>query len=306
MRNPFQRFSRDDAPVNTRGVKWQEECAAITRRKAKQKRRSALRRRVLIVTTILMPASVGLGGWWMVESGEVTRASDAVVWWGYDMTRRLGFEVQQVRVEGLQTLPAPMVAKAAGIMPGEPIFKISVQEAQARIEALPEIRSARVERALPDMVRLIVQEREPYALWQHDGKQLWMDRDGTLLHNQTQAAHEGDMVLVGEDVPHHAGAFLAMIDQTPDLRDKVSAAQRIGGRRWNVRLTNGMVIKLPQQGQETAWQKLAELVTQQQLLERAVTVIDLRLEDRAIVTLDEADGKPAATGFNLALGAKRI
>lgn len=286
----------DEGLTVTRGMKWQEECAAISRKKARHKRRSAFRRRAIVAASILVPAYIGIGGWWLSQSDDLTQASDAVSWFAFDLTRHLGFEVQQVRVEGLETLPATMVARAADIMPGEPIFKISVKEAQARIEALPEIRHARVERSLPDVVRLIVQEREPYALWQKEGKQLWIDRDGTVLHNQKIAAHQGDLVLVGEDVPQAAEAFLTMIDQTPELRKNIIAAQRIGGRRWDVEFTGGITVKLPQQNQQAAWQKLAQMVQEKQLMERAVQVVDMRQEDRVILTLQSVVAAKNAAG----------
>lgn len=276
------------APQHARGASWQEECAQISRQKAKTKRWNDIKRRALIILAVAMLSYGAVGGWLLWRSGDVSQAGDVVAFWAYDLTRRVGFEVRQIRVEGAEVLPAMKVVQAAQIAPGDPLLRLDVHRARAQLEALPEIRSARIERRLPDQVVIKVSEREPYALWQHDGTQQWIDRDGTVLSHQTRAPHAEDIVLVGDDAPQHAASLFAQLEAIPDLKQAVRSAQRIGQRRWNLTLTNGMLIKLPQDVSDKTWDRLRRLVNKKQLLERAIASLDLRLQDRAIIALDDA------------------
>jgi len=62
----------------------------------------------------------------------------------------------------------------------------------------------------------------------------------------------------------------------------------VSDRRWDIRLSNGLEIKLPEQGVAAAWDLLATLVMEHQLLERDVIAIDLRVTDRLAIRLGSA------------------
>ena len=67
------------------------------------------------------------------------------------------------------------------------------------------------------------------------------------------------------------------------------AATWVGGRRWNVHLDNQTEVLLPERNALGAWRLLAEKARDDALLERAVTVIDLRfLPERLRLQLDPA------------------
>ncbi len=63
----------------------------------------------------------------------------------------------------------------------------------------------------------------------------------------------------------------------------------VAKRRWDVRLDNGVTIKLPEQGASEALAELVALDREQSLLMRGVAVVDMRLSDRIGVELDEQE-----------------
>jgi cell division protein FtsQ len=75
----------------------------------------------------------------------------------------------------------------------------------------------------------------------------------------------------------------------------------VGERRWNLRLNNGIDVKLPETGVADALDQLAALDRDKQLLSRDITIVDLRLPDRVVVRLTEA----VAQAREEALKAKR-
>ena len=75
-----------------------------------------------------------------------------------------------------------------------------------------------------------------------------------------------------------------MLAREPELAGRVSAAPPgSASRRWNLRLDNGVDVKLPADSPQAAWALLARLEREQSLLARDVSVIDLRLPDRLVV-----------------------
>jgi cell division protein FtsQ len=76
----------------------------------------------------------------------------------------------------------------------------------------------------------------------------------------------------------------------------VVAATRVGERRWNVHLDHDLEVLLPERDVLGAWRMLARKAQGEGLLERAVTVIDLRfLPERLRLRLDPAALEDGAT-----------
>jgi cell division protein FtsQ len=98
-----------------------------------------------------------------------------------DGTARLGLVVTDVKVEGRETTDRETILAALGAGPGTPILAMSPRRAKEQLETLPWVRSAVVERRLPDTVYVRLVERKPLALWQHSGKLELIDHDGGVI-----------------------------------------------------------------------------------------------------------------------------
>jgi cell division protein FtsQ len=96
----------------------------------------------------------------------------------YGITRSSLLDVDHVQVVGGTTTGADAIKTAAGIRPGDQMVDLDLGAARARIEALPWVRSARLARAWPGTVRIVVAEREAVARIA-DGTGQWWLADGT-------------------------------------------------------------------------------------------------------------------------------
>jgi cell division protein FtsQ len=76
-----------------------------------------------------------------------------------------------------------------------------------------------------------------------------------------------------------------MLAKEPDLFARVTAAVRIGGRRWDVHIDHAIDVMLPEGTDDAAaaWSRLAELERNQALLNRDVETVDMRLGDRLVI-----------------------
>jgi cell division protein FtsQ len=75
----------------------------------------------------------------------------------------------------------------------------------------------------------------------------------------------------------------------------------VADRRWNLRLKNGIDVRLPETNVEQALDRLVALDREKKILSRDVLAIDLRLPDRVTVRLSDA----AAAAREEALKDKR-
>lgn len=241
------------------------------------------RKPVLMAAAGVLIAASAATGWWLTTSGAVVRAVDTARWNAIAVAADLGLRVDEILVVGRRQTTQDELLQALRLSRGAPILAFDPQDARARVEALDWIAEASVERLLPDTVLLTVKERQPLAIWQHDGRYALIDAQGTVIQRQGLEPFSDLVVVVGPDAHRHADELLTMIGTEPALMRHVEAAVRIAGRRWDIRLRGGIDVSLPEDGADAAWRRLARFDARHRLLDRDVTAIDLRMGDRVVV-----------------------
>ena len=101
-----------------------------------------------------------------------------------------------------------------------------------------------------------------------------------MVHRRPPSPHAAP---AGYGAPAAAAALLDELEQQPDLKARVIAAVRVGERRWNLRMTNGADVMLPEGAEHAALARLAQLQASHGLLDRPLAVLDMRLADRLVV-----------------------
>jgi len=212
-----------------------------------------------------------------------------------DGTARLGLVVADIKVEGRETTDRETILTALGAGPGTPILAMSPRRAKEQLETLPWVRSAVVERRLPDTLYVRLVERKPLALWQHGGKLELIDREGAVIPVAHLDRFAKLPMVVGESAASRAADLLDMLATEPDLASRVSAAIRVGDRRWNLRIDNAIDVLLPGDAAANAWTQLARLERSSAILKRDVQVVDVRLPDRLVLRVNQEVPKEAPT-----------
>lgn len=274
--------------MNTR----QRVCADVSRRKAKQKRMGVLKKRCIIAGSAVAVAYGGFGVWWLSANDSVNKAQKVAhdSFWG--MTASAGFKVQQVYLEGREHLSLEALKQAMAVSQGDPIMELSLDAMHERLMALPEVKRVAVRRTLPGELHVTVEERKPVALWQRAGKYGVIDDEGVVLNRDISQVPKTLLLVVGDDAPKHMKELMALMEAAPAMKPDVEAAVRVGERRWNIRMKQGMTVMLPEDGAVDAWKKFVTLAQADRLLSKAITSIDLRLEDRVFVTPASQNGEP--------------
>jgi cell division protein FtsQ len=267
--------------------------AAAMRRRAGRQQRHWRLVRWACVSALLAVAVFGTAEFSRVPFGQslLHSASHRLL----DATAALGLRVADIRVEGRRTTDRETIFDALGARLGTPILAIDPVRAKEKLERLPWVRSALIERRLPDTLYVRLVEREPLALWQHDGKIELIDRTGAVIPVTRLDRFANLQLVVGADAASHAAQLLKMLASEPDLAARVTAAVRVGGRRWNLRIDKAIDVLLPADDPAAAWDDLARLQRSSAILQRDVQAIDLRLPDRLVVRVAPEPAKEAPT-----------
>jgi cell division protein FtsQ len=202
----------------------------------------------------------------------------------------LGLVVEDIEVEGRETTDRATIVAALSAERGTPIFAVSPRQAKQKLESLPWVRSAAIERRLPGTLFVRLVERHPLAVWQHAGKQELIDHEGAVIPVKDLTRFARLPTVVGEDAASHAVALIDMLAREPDLAARVTAAVRVDDRRWNLRIDNAIDVLLPETDLGEAWTRLAALERANKLLQRDIRTVDMRLPDRLVL---RAAGPPS-------------
>jgi cell division protein FtsQ len=179
------------------------------------------------------------------------------------------------------------VLGAAGLTPLVSLPFLSVNEIRERLERVPLIKSASVRKLYPNELVVTLTEREPHALWQLNGELFVTAADGTVIDLLQDARFIHLPLVVGENANTRTKEYLALLEAAGPLKNRVRAGTLVAGRRWTLKMDNGMDVRLPEGGAAEALGRLVKLEREQKILAKDVLAIDLRMPDRVVVRLTE-------------------
>jgi cell division protein FtsQ len=199
----------------------------------------------------------------------------------------VGFNITDLTVTGQNQLTKEEVLAAARVTGRSSLLFLDADATRERLKANSWIADATVRKLLPGQLQIEIREREPFAAWQKDRRVSVIADDGTVLEGFVAPQLLSLPLVVGRGAETRAKDFLALLDRFTAIRDQVRASILVGERRWNLRLKNGLDVRLPEAEIAGALEYLAKLDREAKLLTRDITLIDMRLADRVTVRLSE-------------------
>lgn len=264
-----------------------KQVSGKARVKAKSKARPKTFGAVLLFLAFVV-ALFGSNFWQAAEdnflalSQEISDKTDEVL-------RQSGCTLDKVFIRGLKHTDKQDLVKALQLKTGMLLTKIDVNLLQSKVEAMPWVESAVVQRRFPDTIKIDVIEHIPVALWQKKGRYYVITSKGLVLGKDAGIYGLQDLpVIVGDGAPLKVPELLLLLSQNKELFARLKGATFVGKRRWNIildSLDKGLLIKLPENGVEAALQRLETLQEKYAILKRKLTLIDLRLPLKLIVRL---------------------
>ena len=196
-----------------------------------------------------------------------------------------GFAVDDVRMAGNKETSDIDVLEKLELTGWTSLVGFDADAARERIAGLPWVESASVRKIYPDVLEVTIEERKAFAIWQHGRELSLIDSEGRIIAPFRQERFATLPFVIGRGANERAAEFLSRLDRVPGLAARTKALIRVADRRWDLRLENGIAIRLPEFGEDAAVDEIARLDREQGILSRDIAAVDMRLEDRLVVQL---------------------
>jgi len=248
-----------------------------------------LPRRVGISMTVLL--LIGSCGFGIVKGGHlqdfITAVSDA----RNAMANSAGFRITSVVINGRKQLSQDEILAIGGVSGRSSLLFLDADGVRDKLKANPWIADATVLKLYPGRLMIEITERQAYALWQEGGRLSVIADDGALLEPYVSRRFLSLPLVVGKGADTQARDFLALLARYPQVNSVTKAAILVGERRWNLRLKDGLDIRLPEQDVGNALAALSKLDKEDKLFSKDIVAVDMRLPDRLVVQLSDDAAK---------------
>jgi cell division protein FtsQ len=225
----------------------------------------------------LLLATTGYG---LILGGQATTLA------GY-ATAMVGLKVQEVRIKGHLEASERDIIRSLDLKEHASMVLFNAAAARQRIQAMPWVEEVSIRKTYPGSVDIAIRERQPFALWQSGKVVSIIDPEGRIITGLEGNKFASLVLLVGEGADMEGPAFLQTLSSFSQVESRVRAAVLVAGRRWNLVLDNGLEVKLPESNIEGALARIATLQADDELLDRDIQTLDLRIPGRMAVRLPE-------------------
>ncbi len=203
------------------------------------------------------------------------------------VAKALGFSIKSVTISGERELKEQDLLTLAGIGPRNSLLFLDVAKIRERLQQLPLVKEAAVTKLYPDRLLIEIEERQPFALWQCDGKVLIVAADGVPVAAMRDQRFIHLPLVVGAGANEKLSQYMALLDTAGDLRERIVAGVLVAKRRWTLKTANGIEILLPETEPEAALARLVELQQTSHILDKDLISLDLRQPSRLVARLTE-------------------
>jgi len=220
---------------------------------------------------------------WLYLSGTLARAGDWTEDKVWEVTADMGFAIENIMVEGREYTDTSVLLAIVNVEKGDPLFSFDPGQAQKLMSQIGWVETAQVERRWPDTIYVGLKERAPLALWQTDKRVKLLDEHGEIIVTDRLERFADLVMVMGKDAPDHAQGLIGNLKAETLVHDRVETAKWVGDRRWDLRLKNGIEVKLPEEDMGLALRRLAKAQDDDGLLDKNIVSIDMREADRISV-----------------------
>ena len=239
-------------------------------------------------TVLILLGSAGFG---IVKGGHVEELTQALSDTRNALANSAGFRITTVGINGRKQLSQDEVLAIGGVNGRSSLLFLDADAVRDKLKANPWIGEATVLKLYPGRLQIDIVERSAFALWQQDGHLSVIADDGAVLEPYVTRRFTSLPLVVGKGAETRARDFLALLNRYPQVRSATKAVIFVGERRWNLRLKDGLDIRLPENDVGNALATLSTLDKEDRLFSRDIVAVDMRLPDRLTVQLSDDAAK---------------
>ena len=200
------------------------------------------------------------------------------------------FQIKNVIIEGSEKSNISEIENNVTEFKGN-LIGLNFNSIKEIVESSEWVKRASIKKVLPSTLKINVIENDPYAIYFKEGKSFLIDLDGSIITEINIDNYQDDLLFVrGENSPELLEQLIKDISITfPNLIQTLEEVEFIEKRRWNLKLNNKLLVKLPDENIQQSLKNLKQLFEEQEVMQSNIIEIDLRIQGRA--ALKVLDGK---------------
>ncbi|MEO0569228.1 MAG: cell division protein FtsQ/DivIB [Pseudomonadota bacterium] len=167
-------------------------------------------------------------------------------------------------------------------------FDIDLEAVREMIAGLPGVADASVRLRKGGVLLAEVVERQPAALWRSRAGLVIVDEQGVIIGDLHWRGERPELpVIAGDGADAVVPEAIALHKAAEPLHGRLRGLVRVGERRWDVVLDREQRIMLPEQNPIGALERVIVLSDLQDLLERDLVAVDMRLALRPTIRMSD-------------------
>ncbi len=111
-----------------------------------------------------------------------------------------------------------------------------------------------------------------------------VDSEGVVIEHDGIGSFSNLPIIVGEGAEKEVSHFLKHLNKFIKIKKQLIFAIRVSKRRWNIKISKGITVKLPEQNVLQALNVLDKISDSNGLFNDDIASIDLRIPDRIIIS----------------------
>ena len=225
-------------------------------------------------------------GWFISDDEQMQGLTESVAEMRREIEGRPEFLLNVMGIEGASPALSETIRTVLSIDFPISSFDLELVEVKARIEDIPAVLSAEVRVLSGGYLSVVVEEREPVVVWQRRDAIVLLDQTGAFVADISERDLSAPLPMIaGEGADLVVDEALALIASAAPISDRLQGLVRMGERRWDVILSDGRKIMLPEENASFVLDRVIALDQAQDILSRDILSIDMRRPDRPTLRL---------------------
>tara|TARA_B100001248_G_C27251959_1_gene394246 strand:+ start:58 stop:750 length:693 start_codon:yes stop_codon:yes gene_type:complete len=205
-----------------------------------------------------------------------------LVLWKFTNLLNNSFQIKHVIIEGYEKSNISEIENNVTELKGD-LISLNFNSLKEIVESNGWVKRASIKKIFPSTVIINITENDPFAIYFQEGKSFLLDLDGSIITEINLDNYADDLLFVrGENSPELLELLIRDISIAfPNLIKTLDEVEFIEKRRWNLKLDNKILIKLPDENIQQSLKNLKQLFEEQEVMQSNIIEIDLRIQGRA-------------------------
>ena len=188
-----------------------------------------------------------------------------------------GFTVENIIITGTDNLSKDYIKNIIKEYNNVNIFNVNLSTIYNKIIKNSWVKEAYIERVLPNTLKIKILEKKPIAIWQNKKNNELVTANGDVIYHGNVHIFKNDFPIIkGNKSKENISSILRILESNKSLSKNIWSLTFINQRRWDLHFNQGLVVRLPAQNVNKAWNKIIKLQQNYNILNLRLTEIDLR------------------------------